>query len=109
MTGFSKNGLIVVGFLDQAWKIEVMKKICSNGIAWHNDALVDVDWIVDIFNQSISRKLTMDCFADIVKQAQVGVRESDMLQPCKVFHGIKKFEMLHFHFLNIIIGSMQRL
>ena len=83
--------------------------MCSDGIAWHNDKLVNVDWIVDIVDQSISRQLTMDCSADIVKQAQVGVRKSDVLQPCKVFHGFEKFEMPHFHFLKIIIGLMKRL
>ena len=58
-----------------------MTKTCSDGITWHNDALVNVDWILDIVDQSIVRQLTMDCFADIVKQAQVGVHKSDMLQP----------------------------
>ena len=70
---------------------------------------MDVDWIVDIADQSIIRQLTMDCSADIVKQAQVGVPKSGVLQPRKVFHGIKKFEMPHFHFLNIIIGPMQKI
>ena len=86
-----------------------MTKKCYNGIAWHNDALVDIDWIVDIACQSIIRQLTMDCFADIFKQAHVGVRKSDVLQPHKVFHGLKRFEMPHFYFLNHIIGPMQRL
>ena len=51
----------------------------------------------------------MDCSADIVKQAQVGVRKSDVLQPSDVFCGLKKFEMPHFHLLYSIIDSMQRL
>ena len=109
MTGFSNNGLIVVGFLDQTWKIEVMTKICFDGIAWHNDALVDVDWIVDIFNHSISRQLTMDCSVDIVKQAQVGVCKINLLQPRQIFCDIKKFDMWHFSLLDRIIGPMQRL
>ena len=70
---------------------------------------MDVDWIVDIVNQSIIRQLTMDCFVDIVKQVQVGLHKSDVSQPRKVFHGLEKFEMLHFPFLNGIIGPMRRL
>ena len=86
-----------------------MTKIFSDGIACHNDTLVNVDWIVDIFDQSIIRQWTMDCSVDIVKQSQVNVRKNDVLQPRTVFHGIEKFEMPHFHFLNRIIDPMQRL
>ena len=109
MTGFSKNGLIVIVVLDQAWKIEVMTKTCSNGVTWHNDALVDVDWIVDVVDQSIIRKLTVDCSTDIVKQSQVGARKGEVLQPRDVFCGLKKFEMPHFIILKRRIDPMQRL
>ena len=51
----------------------------------------------------------MACSADIVKQAQVGVRKSDVLQPRDVFYVLKKFEIPHFCLLERIIGPMQRL
>ena len=57
------------------------RKIHSNGIAWHKDSLVDVDWIVDFIEQSNFGQQIMDRATDVIKQAQKGVRKGDFLQP----------------------------
>ena len=50
-------------------------------MAWHNDALVDVDWIVDFIDQSKFGQQIMDRATDVIKQAQKGVCKGDFLQP----------------------------
>ena len=56
-------------------------KICPNGIAWYNDALVDVDWIVDFINQGSFGQQIVNRATDVIKQAQKGVCKGDFLQP----------------------------
>ena len=82
------------------------RKIRSNGIAWHNDALVDVDWIVDLINQSEFWHQIMDKIVDIVKKAQKDVCKSYLLQSRQDFNVFGKLEMLHFCPLDIFIGPM---
>ena len=57
------------------------RKVSANGIAWHNDALVDVDWIVDFIDQGIFGQKIVDIATDVIKQAQKGACEGDFLQP----------------------------
>ena len=85
------------------------RNIRFNDIAWHNDALVDVDWIVDPINQSDFWQQIMDKIADIIKKAQKGVCKSNLLQPRQDFDILCKYEMPHFSPLDIVIGPMQRL
>ena len=56
-------------------------KVSANGIAWHNDELVDVDYIVDFIDHSNFGQQTMDRATDVIKQAQNGVCKGDFLQP----------------------------
>ena len=82
------------------------RKIRSNGIAWHNDALVDVDWIVYLINQSDFWQQIMDKIADIIKKAQKGVCKSNLLQSSQDSDIFGKLEMPHFCLLDIVIGPM---
>ena len=59
------------------------RKVSANGIAWYNDALVDVDWIVDFIDKGIFGKKIVDRVTDVIKQAQKGVCKGDFLQPCQ--------------------------
>ena len=55
------------------------RKVNANGIAWYNDALVDVDWIVDFIDQGNFGQQIVDSATDFIKQAQKGVCKGDFL------------------------------
>ena len=57
------------------------RKVSANGIAWYNDALMNVDWTVDFIKQSNFGKQIVDRATDVIKQAQIGVCKGDFLQP----------------------------
>ena len=57
------------------------REILSDGIAWHNDALVDVDRIVDFIDQVNFGQQIIDKATDVIEQAQKGVYKGDFLQP----------------------------
>ena len=47
-----KPVILLLACFVKIWSLTQCREMRSNGIAWHNDALVNVDWIVYLINQS---------------------------------------------------------